>query len=61
MAFFTFDEKGMALLAFFGGLINPIAIVYIVLRILRRTIKVRTGLAIAILLFIPLTWHRWSA
>jgi hypothetical protein len=43
-------------LAFCGGLINPLVIVYIVLRIRDRAPRVRIGLASAILLFIPLTW-----
>ncbi len=43
-------------LAFFGGLINPIAIAYVVLRILGRAPDVRSGLATTILFFIPITW-----
>lgn len=46
----------MSALFFFGGLINPIAIVYISLRILDRAPRVRSGLATAILLLIALTW-----
>jgi hypothetical protein len=43
-------------LGFFGALINPIAITYVVLRIRNRAPHFRSVLATAILLFIPLTW-----
>ena len=42
--------------AIFGGLINPVAVVYVVLRILGRARRLRIASAIAILIFIPLTW-----
>jgi len=56
LAFFTLHEIDLSSLAFFGAWINPIAIVYLVLRILNRVPRVRIGLAAAILIFIPLTW-----
>jgi len=56
LAFFTLGERSAGSLAFFGALINPIAIACAVLRIRGRAPRVRIGFAIAILLFIPLTW-----
>jgi hypothetical protein len=56
VAFFTLGERSAESLAFFGALINPIAIAYVVLHIRNRAPRVRVGLALAILLFIPLTW-----
>lgn len=56
MAFFGLNNKEVNGLAVFGGLINPIAIVYIVMRILDRAPQGRFLLAGAILAFIPLTW-----
>lgn len=50
------DGRTMSALFFFSGLINPIAIVYILLRILGRAPRVRSGLASAVLLFAALTW-----
>jgi hypothetical protein len=50
------DGISVSALAFFGGLINPIAIAYIVLRILSRAPRVRSALATTILFFIPITW-----
>lgn len=50
------DGVSWSALGFFGGLINPIAIAYVVLRIRNRAPHFRSGLATAILLFIPLTW-----
>src|ERR1700722_674853 len=51
-------QAGMSVsaLAFFGGLINPIVIAYVLLRILGRAPSVRKGLAATILFFIPITW-----
>lgn len=43
-------------LAFFGGLINPVALAYIVLRILDRAPEARFLLVLAVLTFIPITW-----
>jgi hypothetical protein len=56
MAFFGLDNKDVNGLAVFGGLINPIAIAYIVLRIRYRAPEARFFLAGATLAFIPLTW-----
>lgn len=50
------DGMSVSALAFFGGLINPIAIFYVVLRIRDRGPHFRSVLSTAILLFIPLTW-----
>ena len=50
------DGMSVSALAFFGGLINPIAIAYVVLRILGRAPRVRSALATTILFFIPITW-----
>ncbi len=56
MAFFGLDNKEVNGLAVFGGLLNPIAIAYTVLRIRDRAPDTRFFLAGAILAFIPLTW-----
>ena len=56
MAFFGFNNEQVNGLAVFGGLINPIAIAYIVLRIVDFAPDGRLFLAAAILAFIPLTW-----
>jgi hypothetical protein len=56
MAFFGLNNEQVNGLAVFGGLINPIAIAYIVLRIFDRAPDGRFFLAGAILAFIPLTW-----
>ncbi len=50
------DGMSVSALAFFGGLINPIAITYVVLRILGRAPSVRRILSTTILFFIPITW-----
>ena len=50
------DGISWSALGFFGALINPIAIAYVVLRVRDRAPHFRSGLATAILLFIPLTW-----
>jgi hypothetical protein len=55
-AFFAPWDKHESPLAFFGGLINPIIIAYVVLRISGRAPRVRIALESAILLCIPLTW-----
>jgi hypothetical protein len=52
----AFSTLGLSSLAFLGGLINPIAIAYVVLRIRNRAPRVRTALEGTILLCIPLTW-----
>jgi hypothetical protein len=44
------------LVVFFGGLVNPLAIFYIVLRLLNRAPGTRKTVAIAILMCIPITW-----
>ncbi|HEV2400812.1 MAG TPA: hypothetical protein VGS27_28010 [Candidatus Sulfotelmatobacter sp.] len=56
MAFFGLNNEQVNGLAVFGGLINPTAIAYIVLRIVDRAPDGRFFLAGAILAFIPLTW-----
>jgi hypothetical protein len=57
LAFSTIgDGVSGSALGFFGGLINPIAITYVVLRIRNRAAHFRSALATAILLFMPLTW-----
>jgi len=57
LSFFALqDGKSVSTLACFGGLINPIAITYVVLRILGRAPRVRSALATTILFFIPITW-----
>ena len=50
------DGMSISALAFFGGLINPVAITYVVLRIVGRVPNLRRGLSTAILSFIPITW-----
>lgn len=43
-------------LAIFGGLINPLAALFIALRLLHHAPRVRAFLSVAIVVFIPLTW-----
>jgi len=50
------DGMSISSLAFLGGLINPVAITYSVLRVLGRAPNLRKGLSTAILFFIPITW-----
>jgi len=50
------DGMSVSALTFFGGLINPIAIPYVALRILGRAPRVRSALATTILFSIPITW-----
>ncbi len=52
----AFSILGLSSLAFFGGLINPIAIAYVVLRIRNRAPKTRIAFESTILLCIPVTW-----
>jgi hypothetical protein len=49
-------ENGMSPFAFAGFLINPLAIIYITLRILDRALQTQIALAIMILIAIPFTW-----
>jgi hypothetical protein len=42
---------------FASGLINPLTLVYLTLRMLGKAPKVRRALAIAALSFIPLSWY----
>jgi hypothetical protein len=58
IAFFGFSSEanGVSGLAVFGGLINPLALVYIVLRIRDRARNVRFFLALAMVTFIPISW-----
>jgi hypothetical protein len=50
------QTQGASPLAFFGGLINPLMIAYVYLRLSNVAAKVRRFLALAILVCIPLTW-----
>jgi hypothetical protein len=57
MAFYgLWLREHVSILAVFGGLINPIAIAYAVLRIRDRASQVRKVLALAGVAFIPITW-----
>jgi hypothetical protein len=50
------NTPGASPLAFFGGLINPLMIAYVYLRLLKVAPKIRRYLAVTILVCIPLTW-----
>jgi hypothetical protein len=50
------QTPGASPLAFFGGLINPLLIVYVFLRLLNVAATTRKSLGVAILFCIPLTW-----
>lgn len=56
MAFFGLANDNVNFLAVFGGLINPLAVAYVILRIDDRAPEGRWFFAIGILAFIPLTW-----
>jgi hypothetical protein len=56
LAFFGLGNENVNFLAVFGGLINPLAVAYIILRIRDRAPLARWFLGIGILAFIPLTW-----
>jgi hypothetical protein len=43
-------------LAIFGGLLNPLAALYILLRLQRRSARLRACISVAIVIFILLTW-----
>jgi len=50
------DTKNGSWLILFGGLINPLAIAYVMLRLIDRVPRARFVLASAILFCIPFTW-----
>jgi hypothetical protein len=56
IAFFGVNDDSVSPLAVFGGLINPLALAYIVLRIRDRAPGTRWFLALGILAFIPVSW-----
>jgi hypothetical protein len=56
LAFWRLPQAYCSQFAIFGGLINPLAALFIALRLLHHAPKVRVFLSVAIVVFIPLTW-----
>jgi hypothetical protein len=56
LTFWRLPQAYYSQLAIFGGLINPLAALFIALRLLRHAPRVRAFLSVAIVVFIPLTW-----
>lgn len=50
------SDPGTSQLAFFGGLINPLVVLYVIRTAFRPIGRIRTYLAIAIVSCMPLTW-----
>jgi hypothetical protein len=56
LAFLTWNDDKFSRLSWFGGIINPLAVLYVFLSALPGTDKIRAYLSSAILFCIPLTW-----